>query len=214
MAFCNSCGEKLDADDKFCPKCGVAQLGGLSGGTFATPARPYPSTPAQRNVAQKRIWIAAAAALCLGLGILVALIAFTLHLAHRTRVNRHNGNVQIETPFGNVESTNDLSEITREMGIDLYPNARLLKGNAADVNVTGMHTVAAEFETDDPPDKVADFYKSKLPDANVNVSGDRYSITSSANHTLLTIKIEPRGNKTSIKVANVHGKDVGGSSND
>jgi zinc-ribbon domain len=214
MAFCNSCGSKLGADEKFCPQCGAAQLGDTSGGTVAAPARPYPATPAQRNTAHKRVLIAAAAALALGVLTLTALIGFALHMAHRTHVDRRDGNVRIESPFGNVESTNDLSEISREIGIDVYPKARLLKGQAADVKIAGMHTVAAEFETDDPADKVADFYKSKLPNADLHVSGGDYSISSTDNHTLLTIKIEPRESKTLIKVATVHGKDIGGSSND
>lgn len=212
MVFCNSCGTKLERDAVFCPKCGAGQTAVTTGIVGATPT---PAASAERSIAHQRVLVAAAAALVVGVLTLVVLIAFALHVAHMTRVNKRDRNVRIESPFGRVESTNNPSDIAREVGIDLYPNARLLKSNAANVNVAGMHTVAAEFETDDPADKVADFYKGKLPNANLNVSeGDHYDIVSTGSNNLVTIKIEPHEGKTLIKVANVRGKDVGGSSND
>lgn len=210
MVFCNSCGTKLERGAVFCPKCSAAQTAVTTGIVGATPT---PAASAQRSNADKRVLIAAAAALVVGLLTLVVLIAFALHVAHRMRVNQRDGNVRIESPFGSVESTNNPSDIAREVGIDLYLNARMLKSNAANVNVAGMHTVAAEFETDDPADKVADFYKGKLPNANLS-EGDHYSIVSTGNNNLVTTKIEPHEGKTLIKVANVGGKGVAGSSND
>jgi hypothetical protein len=77
-----------------------------------------------------------------------------------------------------------------------------------------MHAVSAQFETEDPAEKVADFYKAKLPNAQHASAGDRYSIVSHEKDNIVTIKIEPSDGKTVIKVASVSGKGVTGSSND
>ena len=138
-----------------------------------------------------------------------------LHFARRTHVENRDGNVRVETPVGTVENTTDPSNISRDLGVDLYPNAHLLKGNAANVSIAGMHTIAAEFETDDPVEKVADFYKSKFPNANVTSSQQgQFSIVSTENNNLVTINIEAQGGKTVIHVANVSGKGVTGASSD
>jgi hypothetical protein len=212
MAFCNVCGANLEGSANFCPKCGAAQQPGSTiGGTVAATGS---ATPAGRGQARNRVFVVLAAVLSVGLLILITLVAFVAHIAHRTRVENRNGQVRIESPFGSVESTNDPAAAARALGVDVYPDARLLKGNAANVDVAGMHTVAAQFETDDSADKVADFYKSKLPNATVNSSGGNYSIVSNETNNLVTIKIEPQGGKTLIKVANISGKGVGGSSSD
>ena len=110
-------------------------------------------------------------------------------------------------------STNDPNEAARNLGIDLYPGARVLKGNTATFG--GMHTVEAEFESDDPTDKVSTFYSSRFPNANVtNKDQDRYTIVSTDKKNLITINIEPVDGKTVIHIANVSGKRMsGGGSN-
>ena len=74
-----------------------------------------------------------------------------------------------------------------------------------------MHTVAAEFETDDPPERVADFYKKRLPHANIAVSDEKqYTIISHDKKNMFTINIEPQEGKTLIHIANVSGNAVAG----
>jgi tRNA threonylcarbamoyladenosine modification (KEOPS) complex Pcc1 subunit len=91
----------------------------------------------------------------------------------------------------------------------LYPGVRVLKGNTASVG--GMHTVEAEFESDDSAEKVMAFYSSKFPNANVTTKDrDHYAIVSTDNNNLITIKIEPEDGKTRIKIANVTGKNMTG----
>ena len=146
---------------------------------------------------------------------IAGLAVLGLHFARRTHVENRDGNVRVESPLGTVESTTDPSSISRDLGVDLYPGAHLLKGNAANVSIAGMHTVAAEFETDDSPDKVADFYKAKLPNAqHASASGDSYSIVATEKDNIVTIKIEPSAGKTLIHVANVSGKGITGNSSD
>ncbi|HVO80378.1 MAG TPA: zinc ribbon domain-containing protein [Terriglobales bacterium] len=201
MAFCNSCGATVDPASKFCPKCGA--------GVPAAAVAPSAPSPAKSSSGLKVVLIVVG--VIVALGILGAGTAAFIgwRIASRSHVEQKNGNVHVQTPFGAVESTNDPNEAARKLGVALYPGARVLKGNAADVSFGGMHSVAAQFETDDPPDKVAEFYKSQFPNANVSASGeDHYAIVSAADKNLITINIRPQDGKTVIHIANVSGKGV------
>lgn len=214
MAFCNSCGTNLENNTKFCPKCGAAQAG-----VSAPPASTAPSStpPIAANPAQsstlKIVLIVIGAVVLLGAVAIGTLTVIGLHIARRTHVTQNGDNVRVEGPFGTINTNS--SDVSRDLGVDLYPGARMLKSNGANVEIAGVHTVAAEFESDDPADKVANFYKAKFPNANVNVSNqDHYTIVSNEKNSLVTINIESEGNKTLIHIASVGGKNVTGSSSD
>jgi zinc-ribbon domain len=204
MAFCNSCGANLDSGAKFCSKCG-----GVTPDAPATNAYSQASpvqVPGQSSSALKVILIAVA--VVIGLGVLgtVAVTFIGLHLAHNTRIETSDGKVSVKGPFGSVVTTKDPEEAAKDLGVDAYPGAHALQGGAASVNIGGSHTVAANFESDDPPEKVAEFYKSKFPDARVAVSDEKhYSIVSVKNKQIVTINIEPAGDKTMIHIATVNG---------
>jgi flagellar basal body-associated protein FliL len=206
MAFCNSCGATVDASTKFCNKCGAAVPAAA-----ATPSIPIPPPQsAQGGGALKIILIVVA--VIVGLGILgIGTAAFLLHKTiktiSQTHIEERNGNVRVETPFGTVESSEDADAATRNLGVEVYPGAKALKGTASVATIGGMHTAAAEFETSDPADKVAEFYKSQLPKANfVSSDGDHYAIMSTDKKNMITINIEPQNGKTRIHIANVSGK--------
>jgi hypothetical protein len=216
MAFCNSCGATLDAVAKICPKCGAAQPGPPAAAVApaSPPSAPAAASPAQPTNVLKPVLIALGAVVVVGALAIAALVVFGLHVARHTRIENRNGNVQIESPFGSVESSTDPSTVSRQLGIEIYPGAQLLKGEAANVDVAGVHTVAAKFETSDSPDKVAEFYRSKFPNATYKANGDHYSIVSNQPQNVVTIKIEAADGKTLIKVATVSGANVTGSSSD
>jgi hypothetical protein len=232
MAFCNTCGTNIESGAKFCPKCGASQPGAITAVAGASQPPAVSSAPASTpkdvsciktapgtfvNPPQgslKPILLVVGAVVVVGALAIAGLTVFGLHLARRTHVENRDGNVRVEIPGVSVESTTDPSNISRDLGVDLYPNAHLLKGNAANVSIAGMHTVAAEFESDDPVEKVADFYKAKLPNAQHASAGDRYSIISTEKNNIITIKIESSDGKTLIHVANVSGKGVTGASSD
>ena len=206
MAFCNSCGATLEPGAKFCPKCGA---------TVPMPAAIPPSVtsapvaPSQGSGALKIILIVVAVIVVLGMLGIGTLVFVVRRVAHNTHVQNKDGNVRVETPFGTVQSTNNPEEASRNLGIDPYPGARVLKGNTATIG--GMHTVEAVFETDDSADKVMAFYSSKLPHASVTTKDlNHYAIVSNDNKNLITIKIESEDGKTQIKIANVNGKNVTG----
>jgi hypothetical protein len=131
-----------------------------------------------------------------------------LRIARQTRVENKDGNVQVHTPFGMVQSTNNPEEASRNLGIDLYPGARVLKGNSATMG--GMHTVEAEFESDDSADKVMAFYASRFPNANITTKDqNHFTVVSTDKKNLITIQIEPEDGKTRITIASVSGKNMG-----
>jgi tRNA threonylcarbamoyladenosine modification (KEOPS) complex Pcc1 subunit len=207
MAFCNSCGATLTTGARFFPKCG----GAVPVAAAATPvtASPAPAASPQGSGALKIILIVVAVIVVLGI-LGVGTLAFIVRrIAHNSHIEKRDGNVRVETPFGTVQSTNNPDEASRNLGIELYPGARVLKGNTATIG--GMHTVDAEFESDDSAEKVMAFYASKFPNANVTTKDqNRYSIVSTDKKNLITIHIEPEDGKTRITIANVSGKNVTG----
>jgi hypothetical protein len=207
MAFCNSCGATLASGAKFCNKCGTTQPA-----TASSPAVPVAGPPgAQKSGSALKI-ILIVVVVIVGLGILgIAGVAFTAwRIARHARVHQHDGNVRVETPFGTVNTSTDPNEAARNIGIDLYPGAEIVKGTSANLNFGGMRSASAEFETSDPASTVADFYKAKFPNARlVSSEGDHYTIVSNQNKDMLTIGIESRDGRTRIHVARVTGKPGG-----
>jgi len=212
MAFCNSCGATLDAGAKFCNKCGTTQPTAPPSST--TPVAMTSAAPKSNN-ALKIILIVVA--VIVGLGVLgVGVASFVAYrIATHTRVHNRDGNVRVETPFGTVQTSTDPDEAARNLGIDVYPGAQVVKGSSSNMNMGNMHTASAEFESNDPVSSVAEFYKSKLPGANVvSSSSDHYSIISTEKKNMLTINIEPRDGKTRIQIARVSGKLADGNDSD
>ena len=203
MAFCNACGATIEPGAKFCPKCGAAVPAGAVTSTA-------PATAAQSN-ALKVILIVIA--IVVGLSILGIGTATFIgwRVARHARVEQNGSKVRVETPFGTVESNDNSDEAARNLGIDIYPGARARKSSAANVTMGAMHTIAAEFETDDPPERVADFYKKRLPHANIAVSDEKqYTIISHDKKNMFTINIEPQDGKTLIHIANISGNAAAG----
>ena len=78
-----------------------------------------------------------------------------------------------------------------------------------------MHTATADFESNDPASTVAEFYKSKVPNANVvSSSSDHYAIISTDKKNMLSINIEPKNGRTRIHISKISGKMGGGGDSD
>ena len=83
--------------------------------------------------------------------------------------DKKNAKVDIQTPLANLKV--DTNEKSADNGIPVYPGARprpQTDGDThrANVNIAGfgfgLKVIAAEYLTDDPPDKVRDFYQDKM----------------------------------------------------
>lgn len=199
MAFCNSCGATLDSGAKFCNKCGATQPG--------APA----AAPQKNSGALKIILVAVAVIVVCGILAVGAISFFAYRIARHSRVHNENGNVRVETPFGSMNTSTDPDDAARNLGVDLYPGAQVIKGTTSNMTMGAMHTAAADFESSDPVSTVGEFYKSRLPNASVvSTTGDHYAIISTDKKNMLTINIEAKDGKTRIHIARVSGKMIGG----
>jgi hypothetical protein len=83
--------------------------------------------------------------------------------------DKKNPKVDIQTPLANLKVNTDEKSV--DNGIPVYPGARARPqsdgdSHRANVNIAGfgfgLKVIAAEYLTDDSPDKVRDFYQGKL----------------------------------------------------
>jgi hypothetical protein len=145
-------------------------------------------------------------AVVVGLGIIgIAAVSYIgYRVAKSAHISQKNGQVKIESPIGNIETSSDPGDAAKNIGVDLYPGAEVAKDGTATMTIGGMHTATAVLETSDSPDKVAAFYKSKLPStAYSSNQGDHYSMMSGDKDDMTTINIENRGDKTVIQISHV-----------
>jgi hypothetical protein len=102
----------------------------------------------------------------LGASLALLLAACTIHVDDK---DKKHEKVDIQTPFANLKV--DSSDKAADNGIPVYPGAHLRPAedgdnHSANINIGaagfGLKVVAAEYETDDPPEKVKAFYQNKL----------------------------------------------------
>lgn len=205
MAFCNSCGASLTAGTSFCNKCGAA-IAAAPPAPVVTTHVPVPPPPGNSS-ALKTVFIIIA--VFVGLGILgIAMLAVIgIHFAKHSHVTQEGDHVKVESPFGTVESSKDPEQAAKDLGIDVYPGAQVLKNGSASVSVGNMHTVAANFESSDSVDKVCAFYKSKFPGAKVATSDQNHcTIVSSDQKNMITINVQASGDTTKFQITSVSKK--------
>ncbi len=157
--------------------------------------------------------------------------------------DKKNGKVDIQTPFANLKV--DSSEKAADNGIPVYPGAHLRPeengdNHAANINIGaagfGLKVIAAEYETDDSPEKVKAFYEDKMKsfgatlvckghssDSDVHIgdkksddkkltcsdtSGDGWEIKTGSSDNERLVSIEPHGSGTRFGTVLVqtHGK--------
>jgi hypothetical protein len=205
MAFCNSCGATLNPGTKFCNKCGAA--------ASAVPTAPSPTSmapplgPTGGSSALKVILIVVA--VIVGIGILgiatVGIIGY--RIASRSHVSQNGDHVKVETPFGSVETSKDPDQAAKDLGVDIYPGAEVQRNGASSASFGGIHTSTAVFQSNDPPDKICSFYKSRFPGAMVTSSEQNHcNIVSNNQRNMITINIAANGDTTKLQITNVSKK--------
>jgi hypothetical protein len=215
MAFCNSCGTSLTPGTRFCGKCGAAVLvsSAVAAGTppAAAPSTvpaPVPATNAKQGGGALKVILIVVGVFVL-LGILgVASVGFVAwRVARHSHVRQEGGNVKVETPFGSVETTQDPAVAARDLGVDLYPGAEVMKDGSSSATFGGVHSATVSAESSDSVDKVASFYKAKFPNAMVSsTDAGRCTIISNSQKGMVTVNIEAEGDKTKIQISNVSHK--------
>jgi hypothetical protein len=105
------------------------------------------------------------------LGVAVALLLLAAcSINVKKEKNGEDKQVDINTPMGGIHVSKDVSP--EDVGIAIYPGARLKQkdfngeNKSANVNISGfgygLKVVALEYESDDSPAKVVDYYKDQL----------------------------------------------------
>jgi hypothetical protein len=140
---------------------------------------------------------------------------FAWRVARHTHVRQEGENVKVETPFGNIESTQDPDVAARNLGVDVYPGAKILKDGTSSATFMGIQTATANFQSSDSLDKVSSFYKSKFPNALATTCDETHcTIVSTMQKNTITINMEAEDSGTKIQITKVTGKaDTNSSSN-
>jgi len=212
MAFCNKCGTTITQGTRFCSKCGAPILASAFPASSPTASASIPNqaattpppAPPQSSNALKIVLIIVGVILVIGILGVGTLTFVGLRIAKHTHVKQEGEHVKVETPFGTVESTKDPEQAAKDLGIDIYPGAEVRQNGAASATLGSLHSVNAEFESDDPVDKVCSFYKSKFPNATVNSSDEHHcTIVSASPPNVITINVEPNGGGSRFQVSSV-----------
>ena len=168
MAFCTSCGATMEASASVCPSCGKA----IGGATAPQPAAAAPAPAKSGGGALKVILIVLGGIFLLIFLVIALALGGAYYVAKQSHVEQGPGGAKVETPFGTVETTNeDSAKIAEKMGVEVYPEAKPLPGGAS-VSLGGMHSATVMFESDDPPEKIEEFYRKQFPNANVSSQHD------------------------------------------
>lgn len=202
MAFCNSCGAPLNEGTKFCNKCGAAVSGVPA--AIAQPIAPGPPPSKGGSSALKVILVIVGVIVLIGvLGMVTC--GIVIHRAMKSaRVSQKGDNVKVETPFGNMETSTDPKQTAKELGVEIYPGADLRKEGTASVTFGSLHTVTANFESNDSVDKVCDFYKQKFPNAQVAGSDQTHcSIVSGDKGNSTTISVQSSGDGSRFTIVSM-----------
>ena len=222
MAFCNKCGASLTPGIRFCNKCGAAVVASSPAPNVANPAMAgstvpvgsvLPATAPQGGGALKVILIVVGVIALFGILAFGSIAFFAWRVARHVHAHQDGNNVRVETPFGNVETTKDPADAARNLGVDLYPGAEVLRNGSSTATFGGVHTATISAESSDSADQVFNFYKAKFPNAMVTTSdAGRSTIISNDNKSMITINVEPHGGKTKIMITSVSRKSDGGNS--
>jgi uncharacterized membrane protein len=203
MAFCTACGARMEDTSRGCPKCGA--------GVSAPAAAPAPTASvARQNTGRNALSIVLiVVVVVIALGVLATIgTVFALRrVARKVRVEAGPTSAVVTTPFGTV-TADDPAVVSQQLGVDVYPGARGIKGSAA-VGFGGMQVAAAKFESDAAPDKIIEFYQRRYPKAAIRVVGADSSMVFSTEQGMITVKVRSRGDGSLIEIARVGGKVTG-----
>jgi hypothetical protein len=175
-----------------------------------------PAPPSEGGGALKVILIVVGVIVLIGILGVASIGFFAWRVARSSHIRQEGDRVKVETPFGTVESSKDPEEAARNLGIEVYPGARVLKEGAASATFGGMHTTTANFESDDSAEKVCGFYKAKFSHPNVTTSDQGgCTIVSNERKNMVTINVQADGDKTKIQISSVmHNPDAAKPSSD
>jgi hypothetical protein len=126
--------------------------------------------------------------------------------------NGEDKKVDIETPVGGLHVSKNAD--VRDVGLPVYPGARVKQKNdkgeekSANVNISsnffGLKVVAIEYESDDPPEKLINYYTDQLKKYGTVLechgSSSDGDVDVRSHHSKDSNKLKCEGNNTGNKV--------------
>lgn len=201
MAFCTSCGANIPATAGFCTSCEKVE------GAAPTAAVPAAGTTATQPAksgggALKIVLIVLGIFFFLG-AVVVGVISYGAYrIAQEAKVEQSGGEARIETPFGTVETHQDVEKAEESLGVAIYPGATATPGGSSSVEFGKMKVASGVFETEDEPNKVMEFYKEEFPRARVvTQDGDTQSLMADTKDGFITVAVARHDSKTVITIA-------------
>jgi len=106
----------------------------------------------------------------IGISSTLLVTAFALAACVNVKKSDNGDNVDVKTPFGSVSVRTDQVK-PEETGLNVYPGSKLVPqhghdNDQANVNISSpwgqLKVVALNYHSDDPPEKVLDWYRKDL----------------------------------------------------
>jgi hypothetical protein len=184
-----------------------------------------------------------AAGLTLGVAVLLS-SACSINV--KKQKDGQDKQVDINTPVGGIHVSKDVNP--EDVGIAIYPGAKLKQkdfngeNKSANVNISGfgygLRVVALEYESDDVPAKIVDYYKDQLKrygdvlvchTSNLNVNADvkeldkgsdqltcegsvgvnvELKVGTKENQHIVAVQPEGKGSSFSLVYVRTHSKDA------
>ncbi len=184
----------------------------------AAPADAAPAQPAKKSNALKIILIVLGVLVLIGV-LIVGAVAVGGYFAYKKgkevlqSQQTTNGEVNINTPFGDINTSEDAGKIAAQMGVAVYPGATPLTEGTASSSFGGISVMSAAFETGDSIDQVEQFYKAKFPSASVSASEDnKRAMVFGTPKGLVTLTLRSLDGKTKIDISRLEGDGKSGAS--
>ena len=186
--FCTSCGKKIE---------------GAVSAAAAPAAGPGAAQPAKSGGGVLKIVLIVLGVFFLLGAVVVGVLGYGAYrFAQEAKVEQSGDETRVETPFGTVETHQDVEKAEESLGVAIYPGATATPGGSSSVEFGKMKVASGVFETEDPPEKVMEFYKEQFPKARVVAQdGDQQSLMADTEHGFITVAIARQGSKTVITIA-------------
>ncbi len=170
-------------------------------------AAPATAQPAAGSNPLKIVLLVLGGVVLLGIIASIATVVFVGKKLHDARVSvvEKGGEATVVTPMGTIHTTKDPAKIAEDLNVELYPGAKAIEGGS-EVQAAGMHSVTGIFETGDPVEKVASFYREEYPRGIYTATEREHNLIVNENNSMITIHIKEEGNNTRITIVNLIGR--------
>jgi len=178
--------------------------------------------------------------------VAIALLLSACSINVKKEKNGEDKQVDIKTPMGGIHVSKDVNP--EEVGMPVYPGSRLKVKNfngenkSANVNISGfgygLRVIALEYESDDAPAKIVDYYKDQLKrygnvlvchTSNLNVNADikdhenssheltcegangvnvELKVGTKENQHIVAVQPESKGSSFSLVYVRTHGQEA------